>query len=257
MNVTRRMIVIPVATVMAAGIGAGAFAVGLIGRARRPGGGHSRTPRSLCRWTASRSSRPAVWPVPATSTGSATHRSRSTPRPTRCASTSTFTDVDDITVDAHPPRCGRRQRTDRRRLRSHPGSGTVRHLRHVQQRVADEIAANPLGFYLNAHTTPFPAGAVRGQLAATASSWHPDPADTGSGLRLPAAELARHPGARVELDHRRRPDPGRRLGSLPPGATAALVNVTVTDVRRGRVRDRVLERARRGAGDQHDQLERP
>ena len=57
-------------------------------------------------------------------------------------------------------------------------------------------------------------------------------ADTRSGVRLTAAELARHPGARVELDHRRRPvRPAGALGSLPPGATAALVNITATDVR--------------------------
>ena len=36
MNVTRRMIVIPVAAVMAAGIGAGAFAVGLTAARKRP-----------------------------------------------------------------------------------------------------------------------------------------------------------------------------------------------------------------------------
>ena len=75
--------------------------------------------------------------------------------------------------------------------------------------VTDEIAANPLGFYLNAHTATFPAGAVRGQL-------QPQPLFTQvlptpvRVVRLPAAELARHPGARVELDDCCRPDSARR-----------------------------------------------
>jgi hypothetical protein len=36
----------------------------------------------------------------------------------------------------------------------------------VDSALADEIVANPAGFYVNVHTTPFPAGAIRGQLGA-------------------------------------------------------------------------------------------
>jgi hypothetical protein len=34
--------------------------------------------------------------------------------------------------------------------------------------LADEIQANPAGFYVNIHTTEFPEGAIRGQLAPSA-----------------------------------------------------------------------------------------
>ena len=167
MNVTRRMIVIPVATVMAAGIGAGAFAVGLIAAQDVPeavtAGHHvlcddGRPPGVLGRRRARRRR-------PRRDRGS--HRSRSTPRPTRCASTSSFTDVDPITADAHPPRCGRRQRTDRRGLRSHPGSGTVRHLRPGTSASPTRSRRTRSASTSTPTRRPFPAGAVRGQLAAS------------------------------------------------------------------------------------------
>lgn len=58
----------------------------------------------------------------------------------------------------------------------------------VAKAVAGQIAANPAGFYVNVHTPAFPAGAVRGQLAAAAPTgvaagsggW----AATGSGTDL-------------------------------------------------------------------------
>ncbi len=34
----------------------------------------------------------------------------------------------------------------------------------VDPALIGEIIANPAGYYVNVHTTPFPGGAVRGQL---------------------------------------------------------------------------------------------
>ena len=231
MNITRRMIVIPVAAVMAVGIGAGAFAVGL---------------------TAARD-------VPEAVTQDTTFFvTMDGQQEFSAGGVAGAGDLDGsgdarITIDTATDAGVRRRHVHQRRpdlnlMHIHrgaagvngpivvdfaptPGAGTVQQsASRPPAPLTDEIAANPLGFYLNAHTTPFPAGAVQGSAAATAE-FHPDPADTGSGVRLPAAELPRHPGARVELDHRRRPVAGRPLGSLPPGATAALVNITATDVR--------------------------
>ncbi|HYI11398.1 MAG TPA: CHRD domain-containing protein [Thermoanaerobaculia bacterium] len=45
------------------------------------------------------------------------------------------------------------------------GSGSVT----VTEAIANQIRANPSGFYVNVHTAEFPAGAIRGQLAASTS----------------------------------------------------------------------------------------
>jgi len=45
-------------------------------------------------------------------------------------------------------------------------SGSSRGCVPVDPALATEIATNPAGFYVNVHTTPFPNGAIRGQLAA-------------------------------------------------------------------------------------------
>jgi hypothetical protein len=99
--------------------------------------------------------------------------------------------------------------------------------------VADEIAANPLSFYLNAHTTPFPAGAVRGQLEPSTILFTqvlPTPvrvydSRVPNSLGTPALES----GTTTTVDLS--PTTAGAPGSFPPGTTAALVTVTVTDVR--------------------------
>ena len=98
--------------------------------------------------------------------------------------------------------------------------------------VADEIAANPLSFYLTAHTTPFPAGAVRGQLEPASVFTHllPTPVrvyDSRVPDSLGTPALESNTTTVVDLS----PIVAGSPGSFPPGATAALVTVTVTDVR--------------------------
>ena len=201
MNVTRRMIAIPVATVMAAGIGAGAFAVGL---------------------TAARDVPEAV------TAGHHVHRVDGRHQEVTAAGVPGAGDLDGTGYRQHHDR-HRHRRGVRRRRRSPTSTRSL--LMHIHRgaagingpivvdfaptpgpgpfdicvpggAVADEIAANPLSFYLNAHTRPFPAGAVRGQLE-PGFVLHPPVADTGACLRLPPAELGRHARTRGTVDHRR------------------------------------------------------
>ncbi len=130
MNVTRRMIVIPVATVMAAGIGAGAFAVGLIAARDVPEAVTADTTFIVSMDGQQEFSAGGVAGAGDLDGFGDAQITIDTATDEVCVDV-TFTDVDDRSLDAHPPRCGRRQRTDRRGLRSHPGPGTVRHLRDV------------------------------------------------------------------------------------------------------------------------------
>jgi hypothetical protein len=104
--------------------------------------------------------------------------------------------------------------------------------------LAAEIAANPLGFYLNAHTATFPAGAVRGQLQPQG------PSTTGFGfsntthiLPTPVRVFdSRVPNSlgtpALESNSNTTADlTPTSIVSIPPGAIAALVTVTATDVR--------------------------
>jgi hypothetical protein len=103
--------------------------------------------------------------------------------------------------------------------------------------VTDEIAANPLSFYLNAHTnTPvtgvFPNGAVRGQLqpGGSLTTLLPTPVrvyDSRVPNSLGNPALLSGSTTAVDLS----PTTAGAPGSLPPNATAALISVTVTDVR--------------------------
>ncbi len=88
MNVTRRMIVIPVAAVMAAGIGAGAFAVGLTAARDVPEAVTQDTTFFVTMDGQQEFSAGGVAGAGDLDGIGDAQRSRSTPRPTRCASTS-------------------------------------------------------------------------------------------------------------------------------------------------------------------------
>jgi len=94
----------------------------------------------------------------------------------------------------------------------------------------DEIAANPAGFYFNVHTTAFGAGAVRGNFAVHAPG-------AGAAHLLPDALRAYDsrnltsfaPAETRTIDLMFGTDgAGATKLAVPPGATGAIVTVTVT-----------------------------
>jgi hypothetical protein len=92
------------------------------------------------------------------------------------------------------------------------------------------IAANPGNFYVNVHTLPsWPAGAVRGQLSASpqATVFLPVPARAYDS-RLAAGKL--QPGeTRIIPLATGKDTSGALLPAVPAGATAAIVNLTITN----------------------------
>lgn len=88
---------------------------------------------------------------------------------------------------------------------------------------AASIVANPAGFYLNAHTATFSAGAIRGQLTAVQS---------GVGELRPLAQPTRAYDSRTSGASGRLEAGTSRVvdlsASVPAGSRAALVTVTVT-----------------------------
>ena len=93
---------------------------------------------------------------------------------------------------------------------------------------AASIVANPAGFYLNAHTATFPAGAIRGQLAAVQS---------GVGELRMLAQPARAYDSRTSGVSGRLEVGTPRVvdlsASVPAGSRAVLATVTVTQTAGG------------------------
>lgn len=228
MNVTRRMIAIPVAVVMTAGIGAGAFAVGLIAAQDVPEAVTQDTTFFVAMDGQQEFSAGGVAGAgDLDGTGNA-QITIDTATDEVCVDV-VFTNVDPIqlmhihrgaagvngpvVVDFAPT----------------PGPGPFDICVTSTSALTDEIAANPLAFYLNAHTTPFPAGAVRGQLQPLGNVTQilPTPVrvyDSRLPNSLGSPALESNSTTVVDLT-----PPG--VGSMPPGAVAALVNITATDVR--------------------------
>jgi CHRD domain len=99
--------------------------------------------------------------------------------------------------------------------------------------IAADIVAHPANYYVNVHTTDFPGGAIRGQLAA-------GPAPTGEAHMLPvplrAYDSRDASGPKIVPFEKRtislasgKDGAGTTMLAVPPGATAAIVTLTVTD----------------------------
>ncbi|MEY2446263.1 MAG: hypothetical protein QOE00_2843 [Ilumatobacteraceae bacterium] len=103
--------------------------------------------------------------------------------------------------------------------------------------LAAEILANPGNFYVNVHTTDHLGGAIRGTLAA-------GPVPAGEAHLLPeplrAYDSRDAAGARIGINETRtinlatgKNAAGTSVIAVPPGATAAIVTLTVTDTTAG------------------------
>jgi predicted secreted protein len=114
-----------------------------------------------------------------------------------------------------------------------PGAASATGCIAIDPALAAEIVATPASFYVNVHNADFPAGALRGQLAA-------GPAPAGSEHLLPVplrAYDSRNDAAlkKVAAGTTRTVNLGTGLDganvthiAVPPGATGALVTLTVT-----------------------------
>jgi hypothetical protein len=222
------MIVIPVAAVMTAGIGAGAFAVGLIAAQDVPEAVTQDTNFFVSMDGNQEFSPGGVAGAGDLDGSGSANVTIDTATDQVCVNVGFF-QVDDIqlmhihrgaagvngpvVVDFAPT----------------PGPGPFNICVTSTDALTNEIAGNPLGFYLNAHTVPFPAGAVRGQLQPQPFGIQtlPSPVrvyDSRVPNSLGTPALESNSTTTVDLT-----PPG--VASLPPGATAALVNITATDVR--------------------------
>jgi CHRD domain len=103
--------------------------------------------------------------------------------------------------------------------------------------LATEILTTPSNFYINVHTTDFPTGAIRGQLAT-------GPAPAGQAHLLPvplrAYDSRDNAGAKIQPNETRtislasgKDGNGVTQIAVPPGATAAIVTLTVTETGTG------------------------
>jgi hypothetical protein len=233
MNVTRRMIVVPVATVMAAGIGAGAFAVGLTAARDVPEAVTDDTTFGVSldgQQEFSSGGVAGAGDLDALGVASITID----PATGEVCVDVVINDVDDLTLmHIHRGAAGvNGPVVVDFALDPVPPGPTPPDIQKCviapSTALAAEIAANPLGFYLNAHNAAFPAGAVRGQLEPLVSETHllPTPvrvydSRVANSLGDPALES----GTTTVVDLT-----PAGVGSLAPDATGALVTVTATDV---------------------------
>jgi hypothetical protein len=86
----------------------------------------------------------------------------------------------------------------------------------------NEIIADPAGYYVNVHTAQFPAGAVRGQVAARSSEtqFNPVPVRVYDSRDLAAGKIKVDETRQVDLQ-------------LPVGVRAGIITVTVTETEVG------------------------
>ncbi len=103
--------------------------------------------------------------------------------------------------------------------------------------LATEIMTTPANFYANVHTTDFPGGSIRGQLSAG-----PPPAGMAHLLSVPlrAYDSRDAAGPKIDVNQSRtiplttgKDGAGVTQIAVPPGATAAIVTLTVTETGTG------------------------
>ena len=234
MNVTRRMIAIPVATLMAAGIGAGAFAVGLSAARAVPEAVTDDTTFDVSLDGAQEFTTGGVGGAGDPDALGIASITIDTATGEVCVDV-VINDVEDLAaMHIHRGAAGINGPivVDFALTPVPPGPPTPPDIQKcvmaTSTALAAEIAANPLGFYLNAHTATFPAGAVRGQLEPLTSETHllPTPVrvyDSRVANSLGDPALEANTTTVVDLTP-------STMGSIPPDATGALVTVTVTDV---------------------------
>lgn len=227
MKITRRMIVVPVATVMAAGIGAGAFAVGLTAARDVPEAVTDDTTFEVALDGNQEFSAGGVAGAGDLDAVGFATITIDTATDEVCVDAA-ISNVDDLTfAHIHRGVAG----VNGPVVVDFMYAGTPTFNKCVPGgAVADEIAANPLSFYMNTHNVAFPAGAARGQLEPLPSESRllPTPVrvyDSRVPNSLGTPALESNSTTVVDLSA------AGPLGALPPGATGALVTVTVTDVR--------------------------
>ena len=114
-----------------------------------------------------------------------------------------------------------------------PGATSHTGCADVTAELAQDIVANPAGYYVNVHNEAFPGGAIRGQLAAgpdAAGSAHflPTPLRAYDSRNAPATKMAAEEIRTVSLATG--VDGTGEVGiAVPPGATAAIVTLTATE----------------------------
>ena len=114
-----------------------------------------------------------------------------------------------------------------------PGPTSATGCASIDAALAAEIAATPGGFYVNVHNPDFPGGALRGQLSKGA-----EPSGAQHLLQIPVrAYDSRDTGqTKLAVGTTRtlslmtgRDNSGNIMLAVPPGATGALVTLTITE----------------------------
>ena len=113
------------------------------------------------------------------------------------------------------------------------GASSASNCAAIDPTLARQIMATPANFYVNVHTTDFPNGAIRGQLSAG-----PPPGGEAHLLTEPlrAYDSRDNAGPKINTNETRtislatgKNAIGASVLAVPPGATAAIVTLTVTE----------------------------